>query len=405
VKNSKQRSLRALDALNFSNAGILTGLGPFVSIFYTSARHWNPEQIGVLIGSQSVAGIVAQPWVGKFVDETRQKRLVTAGSAALVTLCAISIAIFESYPAQLFVQLTLGLALTVIPAVTSAFALGLSDAGQATGRVARNETLEHTGNMAFALVAGLAGALGDLQWIFYVAALFSGGMLASVLFIREDDVSYERSRSGDVEDNQNTARPAGWHELFQDRRVLAFTFAALLFNISNGATLPLIGELLSQNHNSQGQGAAGDIAAAMLVAEAVMIGAAWYTGKKADTLGRKPLFLAAFAFLAVRNGFSVLSHNPNYLIALQAFEGLAAAICGVLITLISADLAKGTGRFNFLQGSVQSAMGFGSLLSNSIFGAIAKSYSFNASFLGLAAVALVGGASVQLRLPETKSQK
>jgi hypothetical protein len=40
-------------------------------------------------------------------------------------------------------------------------------------------------------------------------------------------------------------------------------------------------------------------------------------------------------------------------------DGVAAAIYGVLLTLVVADLAKGTGRFNFMQGAVQPAMGFG----------------------------------------------
>ena len=50
-------------------------------------------------------------------------------------------------------------------------------------------------------------------------------------------------------------------------------------------------------------------------------------------------------------------------------------------------------------------MGLGGVLSNSIFGWIAKSLSFNASFLGLAAVAAAGGLFYQFRMPETKPEK
>src|SRR6185437_16073119 len=39
-----------------------------------------------------------------------------------------------------------------------------------------------------------------------------------------------------------------------------------------------------------------------------------------------------------------------------------------------------------LQGAVQSSMGLGGMLSNSLFGFVAKSMGFNASFLGLSAV-------------------
>jgi hypothetical protein len=59
----KARSARGLDALNFCNSGIQTGLAPFMAIFYTAVRHWNPGQIGILIACQSLAGIVVQSWV------------------------------------------------------------------------------------------------------------------------------------------------------------------------------------------------------------------------------------------------------------------------------------------------------------------------------------------------------
>ena len=80
-------------------------------------------------------------------------------------------------------------------------------------------------------------------------------------------------------------------------------------------------------------------------------------------------------------------------------------IYGVLLTVVTADLAKGTGRFNFLQGAVQSAMGLGGVLSNSIFGWLAKFISFNASFVGLAAVAVAGGLLYQFKMPETREQE
>lgn len=119
-------------------------------------------------------------------------------------------------------------------------------------------------------------------------------------------------------------------------------------------------------------------------------------------MGRKRLFLIGFAFLALRNGLSVVSRNGYYLISLQVLDGVAMGIYGVLLTLITADLAKGTGRFNLLQGAVQSSMGLGGVLSNSLFGWMAKALGFNASFLGLAAIAVAGGAFWQFRMPETK---
>lgn len=399
MPEEKSRSLRALDALNFCNAGIQTGLGPFMSIFYTAVRHWNPGQIGVLLACQSVPGIVIQSYVGHIVDQSRSKRLLTAIAALTVAAAAACIALLPNYGVQIAVQLAIGLAVTVFPAATGAFALGMSNKEELTQRVARNETFTHSGNVIFALAAGVAGTFAALGYIFYAAAVFASGMAAAVGFIRKDDVSFEAARAGEEGEGEDK-KPKGFREVFSDKRILIFTAVVVLFNVSNSATLNLVGELLSKAN--KGTSSAWQIAAAVVVAEVVMVGVAIIAGKKADTWGRKPLFLIAFVFLAIRNGLSVVSHNPYFLISLQVFDGVAAAIYGVLLTLVVADLAKGTGRFNFLQGAVQSAMGLGGFLSNMAFGWIAKAAGFDVSFLGLSAVAVAGGALHWFMMPETK---
>jgi sugar phosphate permease len=49
-------------------------------------------------------------------------------------------------------------------------------------------------------------------------------------------------------------------------------------------------------------------------------------------------------------------------------------------------------------------MGMGGFLSNLLFGFIAKTFGFNSSFIGLAAVAFCGGALYALRMPETRRE-
>ena len=395
MPQDKSRSLLALDALNFCNAGIQTGLGPFMSIYYTAVRHWHPGQIGILIACQSLAGIAVQPIVGNWVDESQHKRIITAAAALIVAAGAACIALLPSYALQIVVQLVIGLAVTVFPAATAAFALGMAEKDQVSGRVSRNESFTHTGNVIFAVAAGAVGTLLALSGIFYAAGIFAAGMAAAVLFISTQDVSHESARQGGDGD------PKPFRELIQDKRILAFTAAVVLFNVSNSATLPLVGELLSKDQKGGTGNSAWQISAAVIVAELVMIGVAVLVGKRADKQGRKPLFLIAFAFLAVRNALTVVSHNPAYLISLQALDGVAAGTYGVLLTLVSADLAKGTGRFNFLQGAIQSAMGLGGFLSNSLFGWVAKTAGFNVSFWGLSAMAVIGGLFYQFKMPET----
>lgn len=65
----------------------------------------------------------------------------------------------------------------------------------------------------------------------------------------------------------------------------------------------------------------------------------------------------------LRNKLTVASHNEYHLIRLQALDRVAVVIYGVPLILVTADLARGTGRFNLVQGVVQSAMGLRGALS------------------------------------------
>jgi predicted MFS family arabinose efflux permease len=258
MPQDNSRSLRALDILNFCNAGIQTGLGPFCAIFYSAVRHWNPGQIGVLVACQQLAGIAIQPAVGHWVDESRHKRLITAAAAVVIALGAAGIALLPQFGLQIVVELTIGVAVTVIPPAIAAFALGLVEENAISQRVARNESFTHTGNVVFASVAGLAGSFIALASIFYSAAAFALGMAGSVWFI--GGISDEAARRGGGNNQERTR----FLDLMRDKRVLAFAAAVVLFNISNAATLPLISQILSKGNN--GKSSAWQVALAVAAA-------------------------------------------------------------------------------------------------------------------------------------------
>lgn len=144
--------------------------------------------------------MAVQGLTGHLVDESRHKKLLTGVAALVVALCAVGIALLKSFPAQISVQLIIGLAITVFPAATAAFRLGLSDEKEVTGRVARSESFTHSGNAFFAVAAGLVGALIALAGIFYAAAVFAAGMAVSVFFIEQEKVNYEAAREGQGEE-------------------------------------------------------------------------------------------------------------------------------------------------------------------------------------------------------------
>lgn len=134
--------------------------------------------------------------------------------------------------------------------------------------------------------------------------------------------------------------------------------------------VPLVTELLGKN---QGVDQAILFTSGYMVAsQFVFIIVAALSGRLASKIGRKPLFLFAFAALAARGVLYTLSRNPAALIAVQCMDGLGAGIFGVVAVLIIANLTKGTGRFNAAQGAIATAQGIGAFLSNAVAGYIAR---------------------------------
>src|SRR6202023_4397007 len=86
-------------------------------------------------------------------------------------------------------------------------------------------------------------------------------------------------------------------------------------------------------------------------------------GRKAQQWGRRPLLLAGFAALAVRGVLFATVRDPYLLVAVQVFDGITAAVFSVMVPLIVADVAFGSGRFNLSQGILGSAVGIGASLS------------------------------------------
>ena len=91
--------------------------------------------------------------------------------------------------------------------------------------------------------------------------------------------------------------------------------------------------------------------------------------------------------------------------AIQVMDGIAAAIFGVVSVLVIADLTRGTGRFNLTLGAINTAVGIGAALSQTIAGSIVHHVGFRAGFLFLAGVALAAFAILYLFMPETQNKR
>src|SRR5262245_15768748 len=94
--------------------------------------------------------------------------------------------------------------------------------------------------------------------------------------------------------------------------------------------------------------------------------------------------------------------EPTLVIAVQLLDGISAAILGVLVPLVLADVMRGTGHYNLAQGVVGAAVGVGASLSTAVAGYISDRVGSSATFLLMAAAATTDLLLVIALMPETK---
>jgi len=113
--------------------------------------------------------------------------------------------------------------------------------------------------------------------------------------------------------------------------------------------------------------------------------------------------LLGFGVLPIRGVLYTITHSAAALIAIQTLDGVANAIFGIVSILIIKDRTQGTGRFNLAAGSLATMVGIGAAASTTFGGVLIQHFGYRASFLGLAAIALLACALLWLAVPETLS--
>jgi MFS family permease len=140
----------------------------------------------------------------------------------------------------------------------------------------------------------------------------------------------------------------------------------------------------------------------IVVPQLIVAGVAPWVGRKGDAWGRRPLLLLCFAALALRGILFALVTSPYLIVAVQVLDGVCAAVLGVILPLVVADVMRGTGRFNLGLGIVGSAVGIGAALSTTLAGYTIDHFGSSVAFWSLASVAVCGLGLVWLLLPETR---
>jgi MFS family permease len=391
---------KAMLSTNFFAGDVVGGIGPYLAIYLLTGLHWSPGNIGMVLAIGSLTTVALQTPAGAFIDSTRKKRLLLAFCALLIGFATISILLFSQYPAVIYIaQIFMGIAVAFVGPCIAAITLGISGPDHFTVQMGANQAANHSGNV-FAAILGAGLALWiSAEGVFWLVALMAVGMAISIGMVSGSAINHNAARGGLHHNPGDGDEPSTVSTILADKRLLTLVLCVFMFHFANAAMLPLVGQKLSVNSNV-------NIGVAF-AATCIVVAQFWMTimsiicAARADIWGRKPLFLLAFFILPIRGMLFMWLEDPVALISVQSMDGIANGIFGVIILLIAADLTRGTGRFNLVQGALAAVVGIGSAASNLLAEEIVQFFGYSPAFITLAILAFIGGTMYLFLMPET----
>lgn len=416
------RSIRALDWLNFFMANVQTGFGPFIASYLASEK-WTQGEIGIALSVGTVTAMVSQLPAGAVVDALRSKRGAAVAAIGAVTLSAVLFAISTAWVSVIFAEILHGFASCMLVPAIAAISLALVGRQHLGDRLGRNARWASIGSACAALVMGLFGQYVSVRGIFWLTAALTVPSLIALGMIEQAGVTRARGEPGRTPGQgappgeasgalpgASSARPRlaadepreSLATLLRDRRLLTFAACIVLFHLSNAAMLNLAaGEVTLR----MGDHVQLVIAACIIVPQIIVAAMSPWVGRSSQRWGRRPILILGFSALPVRALlFALVSNasNPYLLVPVQVFDGLSAAVFGVMLPLIAADVAGGKGRYNLCIGFFGLAAGVGATLSTTVAGFAADRFGSAAAFFGLAAMGALAVLLVWKAMPETR---
>jgi MFS family permease len=392
-----RESQHGLDWFIFFLADVQTGFGPFVAVYLTTQK-WTQVEIGFVLSIGGIIGLLGQMPGGAIVDAARSERLVAGLAVATIGMAALAYAVWPIFLVVAAAATLHALASCVLGPAIAAISLGLVGPLAIGERLGRNARFASLGNGSAAALMGACGYLLSSRAVFLVTFILAIPTLLALSRIREREIDVAQCHGEIVREVPDRDATSVFH-LVRQRPLLVFAGAVLLFQLANAAMLPLMAGVVTTRSS---QWAPVLIAACIIVPQAIVALASPSVGRKAQAWGRRPFLLIAFAALAIRGLLFAFVTDPYLLVAVQVFDGITAAVLSVMIPLIVADVAFGSGHFNLAQGIVGTATGIGASLSTVLAGYVSDRFGSSVAFTGLAGIAALGLVMIWLVMPETR---
>lgn len=391
-----RRSRYGLDWTNFFIADVQTGFGSFVA-FYLAHLGWSKSSVGLALTIGTVAAIISLVPGGALADAVTWKRGLVALGIVMIGGAAIILALAPGTVTVYLAEILHGCTAGVLTPAISAISLGLVGRRAMSARTGRNFRYAGGGHAATSILMGMAGAYLADRAIFFVAAGLGIAALIALSFIRPEEIDYARARNASHEpESSGVARIT---HLAQNRGLMIFTAAMMLFQLADASMLPLIGESLSTPKSTGGSLWLSALIALPQIVVAVL--SPW-VGYHSEKRGRKALLLIALAIEPVRAALLAFSSAYAIYAVVEFLDGVNGSIINVMTVLVITDLTANTGRFNFARGFVGAMLGVAAAISTLATGYLFQGMSRVVGFLIVAGIASSAVVVLWVFFPETK---
>jgi MFS family permease len=389
------RSRLGLNGLNFFTAAVQAGFGPFIAVWLTQ-NGWSLTELGVALSIGTFAALIAQLPGGMLVDQVHRKHVSAAGALVALGLSALMLCLAPTQPLVWSAQVAHALASSVMTPAIAALTLTTCGHDSFGERLGQNTRYASLGNAASAALLGLAASTISEQAVFLVTAGLVVPALVSLFMIQAaDHIDPDTDHSALRHPKQREHWP--W-QIFAEPALHVFALAIVLFQLANAALLPV-----ALNGLTHRGGASGLVVSATIVLPQIIAAAlAPWAGRLAQSWGRRPVLVLGFAAVPLRALLFATLPGGVPLVVFQALDGVSAAILGLMLPLIAADLTRRTGYLNLAIGALGLAAGIGATVSTVIAGWIGDQAGDTMTFLFLAAVGGAASALLWLAMPETR---
>lgn len=373
-----------LPAVNFLLADVGGGLGPFLSTWLAQTRHWNPEQIGLVLAIGMGAGAILSPFAGSVVDRLRTPRLLLLVSCGMILGGTLLLLPFQAFLLVAAAQVVVSAGGALGGPSMTGLSLAIVGKEKFPRQQGTNDAANHAGNVfAASAIAGIAWFIGPVAAIVVLGVMATATIVTLCLF-RSEDIDGDRMLGR--KKRERGAKRGDTRKLLRSRNLWTLYGVLAAFQFGNATMLPLLGQRVA----AAGGNATSWMSACIIVAEVTMVPVALVVGRVADRVGRKPLLGFALVVCLARCTLAVFAGSNAWLLPIEVLDGLAAGVFSVAVPVSVADLTYGTGRTQTAMGGVGAVMSGSSAAASAGFGFIAHHLGYPATFGTMAVFPLIG---------------